>query len=616
VWAVFSGLTDAEDTPLLRHPLSTPFCYHAYMRDRKRPRADQLSIPQTARFLVLTRALSKAAVRTLFDEVLQETEAKRVAEEIRISHGVGDDRYVHSFLCFRTNPMVSFLAGFELEEVRYGFVLLIERRGHLIVFHRLAAGLDNPVASKGRPVDRRRLTHIWADRARYQKLSTRRMTIARQELRGASYEADDLETALGPAMAARSILRSVRLATPRGVVGITPSTGRIRVSAGRAGLAQLVRFIDETLTGIETPTDSPFLNAFPESVGLEDLPGDVQPTGLLFDLAVLQDLLDDPTAGTTLRGTSADHTVDTMLEALSGVLNLRTADEGWEGVDAEDNVVAQVRRLKRSYSAHAEIAQNFSIETEDGVAARLDRWLRDRAAFSLTFSSPDFFYADNRLHRRAGFAQEVRLVRRMFEVHRPLEAAQSEKGGDYPVTATRFAEDSIFAILETSLAEHDAYVWCCDLGDEWADYIGVGPSGVTFYHCKHGAASRGATALQIVTAQALKNLARVKFRREEVRAKIVASSRRQHWGRTHIPLLARGDDGWEALQQALLDAVADPTTRWRVALVVTALSLEAYDAEAARADATPHFIQLVWLLSAFASACRERDAQPVVYCLP
>jgi len=379
---------------------------------------------------------------------------------------------------------------------------------------------------------------------------------------------------------------------------------------------QLVRFIDETLNGIETSTDSPFLNAFPEPVELDDLPAGIEPTGILFDFGVLQDLLDDPSSGITIKSTPADDTAEAMLEALSEVLHLRGADDGWEGVDGGGNVVVQVKRLKHSYNAHPEGARDYSIETEDGVEIRLDRWLRDRAAFSLTFSSPDFFYADNRLYRKAGFVQEVRLVRRIFEVHRPLEAARSEKGSDYPATATRCADDAMFAIVETTLSEGDRYVWCCDLGDEWADYIGVGATGVTFYHCKHGAATRGATALQVVTAQALKNLARVKFRHEEVRAKIVASSQRQHWGPTRIPLLARGDGGWPALQQELLAAVADPAARWRVALVVTALSLGDYDVEAARPDPKPHFIQLVWLLSAFASACRERDAQPVVYCLP
>jgi hypothetical protein len=585
------------------------------MRARSRPAADQLSIPKAARFVVLPRPLSKTAVRALFDEVLAETHARRVTEEIRVAHGTGDDRYVHSFLCFRTSPKVRFFSSTELEEVRYGFVLLLERRGHLAVFHRLAAGLDVPVASKSRPVDRRRLTHIWSDGARYQKLSTRRMTIARQELRGASYEADDLETALMPAMAARSILQSLRLATAHhGAVGVTPSTGRVRVSAGRASLVDVVAFVDDTLNAIESHRDSSFLNAFPEPVELEHLPPHIEPAGLLFDFGEFHDLLDDSTTGYTLKATPGADPSDVMLEALSAVLTLRKADDAWDVVDAAGNVVAQVKRLKHSYSVQTEIAKGYSIEAADGSEMRLDRWLRERAAFRLSFSSPEFFYADDRLFRNAGFAQEAVQVQGFLEAHPTLDAARSEKGDGYLPAATKFAGDSIFGILETSLAANDRHLWCCDLGDEWADYIGVGVKSVTFYHCKHGVRTRGASAFQIVTAQALKNLARIKFRREEVQAKISAARQRQHWGQTKIPLLSRGGGGWPALEEDLLAAVAEPTTQWRVALVVTALSLDDYRAEAARLDPTPHFIQLVWLLSAFVSACRERDAQPVIYC--
>jgi hypothetical protein len=48
-----------------------------------------LSIFKAARFLVLTKQLSKAAVKALFDKVLLETEGKLVAREIRVSNGSG-----------------------------------------------------------------------------------------------------------------------------------------------------------------------------------------------------------------------------------------------------------------------------------------------------------------------------------------------------------------------------------------------------------------------------------------------------------------------------------------------------------------------------------------------
>jgi hypothetical protein len=583
------------------------------------PTVSDLSIPKAARFVVLPRVLSKAAVKAIFDKVLRESEGRSVAREVRVVHGAGSSRFVHSFVCFRMTPSIAFLGSSRLKEVRYGFVLLIERRGYLAVFHRSAKGLDEPVAKKSRPVDRRRLTHIWSDSARYQKLSTRRMTIAKHELRGASYEADDLETALVPAMAARSILQTIRLATQQhGSVGVTPSTGRVRVSASRTSLDHLVAFVDDALRGIEGQSDSSFLSAFPEPVELENLPAGIEPAGMLFDTGELHELLDDSTNPRGLRAADGAEQPQVMLETLSTVLLLRPSGDEWEGIDAQGRVFARLKRLKHSYSVNPAIAKDYTIEDQHGVGEPLDRWLRQHAAFSLSFSSPEYFYADNKLFRKAGFAQEVAQVRHFLHVHRALDGAHSEKGdlkrAPYPTTARNFVDDSIFRIVETSLAVADSHLWCCDLGDEWADYIGVGTGSVTFYHCKHGTPTTGASDFQIVVGQALKNLARVKFRQDEMQAKLGRAQSREHWGATQIPLLARTNGGWPALENDLSTAVADPNTTWCVALVVTALSLEAFNAAAANPTPTPHFIQLVWLLSAFVSACRERDAQPLIYC--
>jgi hypothetical protein len=579
------------------------------------PTVSDLRIPLAARFLVLPRALTKATVNSLFAQVLSDSDARRVSRGIRITDGQGAGRFIYSFLCFRYEPPVPFLSGNTLHEIRYGFVLLIERKGYLAVFHRSAKGLDDSVARKSKPVDRRRLTHIWSTSARYQKLSTRRMTIARQELRGASYEADDLETALVPATAARSILQTIRMATQHGVIGITPNTGRVRVSSSKAALDQLVAFVDETIRGIETQTDSSFLSAFPESVELDNLPIEIVPVGLLVNTGELRDLLDSSEAY-ALRPVAGADAPDVMLEKLAMVFSLQERDDKWDIATPHDDVIGRLKRLKHSYSMDLAIASSYSIENPDGTIEPLDHWFRRQAAFSISFSSPEYFYATGQLYRKAGFAQEIAQVRRFLHVHTQLDVATSEKGGPYHSDADAFADDSIFRVVETSLAVEDIHLWCCDLGDEWADYIGVAQASVTFYHCKHGSSTTGASDFQIVVGQALKNLARVRFRREEMENKLHSARMREHWGVTQIPLLAKDSGGWPALERALVAATADPGMTWRVALVVTALSLRDFSDAAAKPTPSPYFIQLVWLLSAFISACRERDAQAWIYCRP
>jgi hypothetical protein len=581
------------------------------------PTAEDLSIVGSARFRLLPKPLTKVAVREIFDTVVSAPGMRPISQEIRVPADIGSSKAIYSFLCFETKSAPPFLASSKLVEVRYGFALLIERNGYLVIFQRGAKGLDQAVAKKSRAVDRRRLTHLHAANARYQKLTTRRMTIAELELRGVSYEARDLEIAFRPAAAKRAAVQTIRMQTAaHGNVGVTPSTGRIRTSAPRLMLEELVVFVDETIAAIETPSVSPFLAAFPEPMDLEQLPGDVKPAGILVNLSGLFDALDDPDRPSALLEAPDAPDVDELISTLSEVLTLNETDDGWDAVDAQDTVVARIKRLKNSYRVRFMFSDDYIIQDADGVEESFAKWLQSNASFSIAFTSHEYFYTDGKLYRLAGFSQEVAQVLGFLTAHPALDDASSEKGDPYPDGATTFAPRSIFRIVETTLSD-DHYLWCGDLGDEWADYIGIAPRRFSFYHCKHGKTTTGASAFQIVIGQALKNLSRIKLRHDELREKLEAAEEREFWSGTKIPLLARDDNGgWAGIEKEMTSALATPTTTWRVVLVVSALSRQQFEKAAASPNPKPYFIQLVWLLSAFISECRERDAQPVIYCRP
>lgn len=578
--------------------------------------ASQLEIPKAARFLVLPGGqLTNVVVGRLFDHVLEESHGKEIEREVRQPSATNG--YVHSFLCFLLSSPVPFLHDSGLMEQRYGFVLLIERSGHLAIFHRYAKGLDEPVKANTYAVARRRITHLWCRSAKYQQLSTRRMTVARQELRGASYEADDLETALVPATAARSIPRSIRLMTRlHGSVSVTPSSGRIRMSSSRSNLDELCAFIDETLRGIKRTSRSPFLEAFPEPVEFDALPAGVVPTAILIEVSQLQDFLDDPDNPQSVRPAAGARPWKAFQKYLSQLFSLRKDGEEWEVVDPSGTVAGRMKRLTSSYSLTLDAAKDYTIEDKGNSTERLDTWLRTNDAFRVSFSSPDYFYVDGKLSQKAGFEKDVEQVRRFLIAHAPLEDAKSEKGKGYKSKSVHFTDNSIFRIVEKSLANEHPNLWCGDLGDEWADYIGVSSNAVTFYHCKHGDQTSGGSDFQIVVGQALKNIGRIRFHLDDLRKKLEKARDLEFWGSTKIPLLARKKGDWKGLEDDLTDAIADPTTSWRVALVVTALSLAAFDSEAAKKQPRPYFVQLIWLLSAFISTCREHDAQPRIYCRP
>src|SRR3546814_21053572 len=85
-----------------------------------------------------------------------------------------------------------------------------------------------------------------------------------------------------------------------------------------------------------------------------------------------------------------------------------------------------------------------------------------------------------------------------------------------------FSGGSVFQIVVDRIAEDCNILICDDLGDEWADFIGLSTDGspnmVSFYHAKHGIRSLGASPFHEAVGQALKNLGRMPLAAEIGRA--------------------------------------------------------------------------------------------------
>jgi hypothetical protein len=583
------------------------------------PSATQLIVPASARFSRLPKRLTAIFVKDLFKDLLTDNHAKAVGKaEIRKETVFGNDKVMYSFLCFKTQPVVGFLQGTKLKELRFGFALLIEFKKHVAVFQRGATGLDARLMEQAEPIPRQELMHAWGNVARYRKFGTKRMSVAQQELRGASYEADDLETALPSSVASRSILNSIRMQIrSEGTVAVTPGTGRVQKSGEKGGLAELVEFVDELIGQLGAKTLSPFLSAFPAPLLLSELPDTVKPTGLLFDVARLQNYIEQPETAATLQ--HAQDPTSTIWAHLAPVLDVEknaNDDDRWTAKDGQVSR-ARLKRLTDTFGIIADLAKGWYLDHGNQDIVPLDRWLRENDAFSVSFSDPEYFYTHGSLYRRAGFKADSQLVLGMLEVQPALDTATSEKGDDtdaYDLQTTAFEPLSIFHVIENVMSSPLTHLCCGDLTDEWADYFGIDGDRFTFFHAKDGKPTAGASDFQIVVAQALKNLSRVKVRPDTMETKLVELQNKTWWtAGTRIPRLAKGP-GWPLLIAAAKALIGNPRANWRVALVVTALSKADFIVEMGRAKPKAHFIQLVWLLSAFSSNCKDRDATPIVYC--
>lgn len=206
-----------------------------------------------------------------------------------------------------------------------------------------------------------------------------------------------------------------------------------------------------------------------------------------------------------------------------------------------------------------------------------------------------------------------------------LKNVSSEKGR-FRTNQRKFAATSVFGQVENTIAVGDDILICDDLGDEWADFIGMNTKGapptITFYHAKHGQLSLGAGAFHISVSQAEKNLGRLALPKAAMDTKFDGWEKEPYKNNKKVTAIARLMRGGPKgdIEQHLARLRNSPEVVKRVSIVTSSLSKKAVeDVFTDLKDGkrpTAHFVQLYWLLTSFFSACAEVGAAGYVICQP
>lgn len=281
-----------------------------------------------------------------------------------------------------------------------------------------------------------------------------------------------------------------------------------------------------------------------------------------------------------------------------------------------------LRRLETPLILDVEVERTAFAVGQDADRVSLRRYIDAQDGFILLFSALEFAYIGGSLFRDDSLVDGgADLLRRLRP--EPLLAAVTDEKGTFTPAHTAFDADSCFGVVVNQVSAGDHVLVCDDLGDEWADFIGLNngssPPRVTFYHAKHGALSLGAGPFHVAIAQALKNLRRMSLPTNAVRQKVPGWRRRYISGggvHTAIPRIVRGNR--QQIPAEFEQARGAPDTFRRVMIVTSSLSYAAVEqaladiAAGQRPDA--YFVQLYWLLLSYFSGCTDMGASGYVLC--
>lgn len=605
---------------------------------------EHLLIGWSGQFFTSAKRFNDAAIEGLFEALQDEVErpGKCLFRTVRRVHKA--KRY--SAICFPYDRQPSFLT----EEVGvsdriHGYMLVVEH-GDLVAIHKSA--LEIPPAFKGEWL--RRVGSANVERAvakadaKFESMRLRLMSTSRQALRTKTLEADDLENAMPMASAGRYVSQRYRVRRGSTRYTATPNTGRIAQSSDRSGYKAAIDWSIEVMTelALDKGQVAPFIKNFARPVDLASLPAAVNPTNLAIDVAELADRVfsEPPLIKLTEKAGSGKFRELTVAE--SGEL-LKALDEEFvvegardalrilDGPGGADLGGLKWGKTRIGLSTLSLVkADRIYVAPADGVAdgdqqTALKMYLDRENLFLVLFDDVNIAYVNGELFQDNVMSDGGGLFLSHLIPTDCLKKVSSEKGR-FRANQKQFAATSVFGQVESTIASGDDILICDDLGDEWADFIGINtnsvPPMITFYHAKHGKLSLGAGAFHVSVSQAEKNLGRLALPQSAIEAKFVgweAEPYKNHKRVTAIARLIRGGPR-ASIEQHIARLRNSPELVRRVSIVTSSLSKKAVEDVFGEIKsgkrATAHFVQLYWLLTSFFSACAEVGAVGYVICQP
>jgi hypothetical protein len=600
---------------------------------------ENLRVGKTANFHNLKRSLSNAAIDDLFRQVraAQPSASQNLFHHRRVRAGDA----VWSAISFLYHRSPSFMLDeAAIHERVCGFLLLIEHRNHVAIFK---SKLDLPAGFVTRYLGRVPAERIDIAIARhdavFQKIRLRNMSVSKHAMRNKTFEADDLRDVVGPAGANRYVPQAYAVRSGAEHYSTTPSTGRIAQRSDRVDHLTLVDYakavIDELVTGRRQP--AAFIRTFARAIDLASISGLARPTTFAVNVPGLAEALHETREirivrkkddrFITLSKEQSDVVLaelDTVL-AVSGdgpVMELRSSTDGVKaGAIAINKSRVALRDLQLPHGANVEVESTDYPLGQDPNRMSLRRYIDRENGFILLFDNLSLAYIDGTLFRDDGLADGGKTFLRYLRPEALLADVVDEKG-TFTEEHVAFDTNSTFGVVQAKVADGDEVLVCDDLGDEWADFIGLNntssPPRITFYHAKHGELSLGAGPFHISVSQAIKNLQRMSLPAEAMSKKISRWKKNYVNGgvETSIPRISRGNPN--QLASDFERARSAPDAIRRVFIVTSSLSRGAVERALASIAAgrtpDPYFVQLYWLLLSFFSACSEMNALGYVVC--
>lgn len=527
--------------------------------------------------------------------------------------------FVYSARVFPSSRPVYFLDG-DFEDKVYAFILIIEIGGYLAVLKKSCANIFDLMDKNFTLVGSKEFSSSFSDDdVEFQRLALRNMTVSDRAMRSRSYEAADLKGLLSTHSAGRSIPYYFKLrqgAKTRSISG----TGRVVESSSRETIENIAAWVSEQINLIESPSNTNFLDAFANKAELSEVLDSCSPNALLVEVSSLFDRLKKdgvPIKYKTKKGKVIGVSNRIYKELESALEKVYEIDSELNIIDVNDG--SRVKANKKSLTFYSKSLAKFRV-SENGKLITLQKYIVKHGLYSVTFDDPKYMYFMGSCFEDSSGISEIDNILELLQPIDTMPSIESEKGS-FTIESIDFSEDSMFDVIE-KIHANDDYIFCDDLGDEWADHITFNKenSNISFIHSKHGDPSTSASNLHDVVGQGIKNLGNMYFDATTMLSKLAKTFEKDYKSgkgvQTKIPRVRKGNvDDFEGYITNLLK---DYKLNRSCILCCSFLSIsnisEEFDKIKSGKPVRGNVVQLLWIISSFAHAVKDMNTRPVIYC--
>ncbi|WP_172741607.1 hypothetical protein [Citrobacter youngae] len=597
-------------------------------------------IPKSAKFYKLKKTLRKKKIEDCFSDISKEKKDDFLYYEIKKTLKINSSKSARiSSACFKIESKVSFLKN--TRETKHAFIILVEFDKYLAIFQK---NCSDPFTELNEYLDLFTSSELSSyidenNNPCCEKLSVNGMSVGKYDILRKSYEAHNLIDSLPTFNSHRLIPRTAKFSESKSNYSISINTNRITEYSIKDSIKNIVNWCFSFKLRIEKNKTHKFMEQFSSSVDLKKLPSEIIPTGVLINANRLIETIDGSLELHYDSKPISDERRKRLLRASKEMFTIKEIKG--ESYTLIKNYLF-LEKNENSFRFKSPALSKYSIYNSDNDTRKtIISFLNSKGCFDITFSELSYFYTNKRLYKDSNMIQNVSFIVGIYEAVESFKYARTEKEEKLiSKNSVKFPTHSLFHKVEKYYEKQSDIIICDDLGSkEWADHfifkkVKSGTPSITLVHSKaQSKKSHGASDMQEVVSQAIKNLGKVILSDSDIEDK------KSLWTKGYSPSIKTPKDkpkipsfnsqinrvtylpnfNFSHVKKHIIDIVSSPNCQREVVLAVNFVNKEHIDKLIAKAKdkkLSSHESQLLWLMSSFVSSCIEVGVRPKVLCCP